>query len=127
MRQVSKMDLVVVAVLGLVLFALAITLVNVQYWARTRFVEHERAVDVGRRLADDEAHQLLKVRKASLPGSIFFFVCALGLEVPRDENMEKQVVDEHHRVTFAPDTAAAQAAAADGKAGASEGSRGGRP
>ena len=31
MRQVSKMDLVVVAVLGLVLFALAITLVNVQY------------------------------------------------------------------------------------------------
>ena len=38
MRQVSKMDLVVVAVLGLVLFALAITLVNVQYRARTLFV-----------------------------------------------------------------------------------------
>ena len=45
MRQVSKMDLVVVAVLGFVLFALAITLVNVQYRARTLFVEHERAVD----------------------------------------------------------------------------------
>ena len=48
MRQVSKMDLVVVAVLGLVLFALAITLVNVQYRARTLFVEHERAVDVAK-------------------------------------------------------------------------------
>ena len=110
MRQVSKMDLVVVAVLGLVLFALAITL-----------------VDVGRRLADDEAHLLLKVRKASLPGSIADGAGALGLEVARGENTVNLVVDEHHRVTFAPDTAAAQAAAADGKAGASEGSRGGRP
>ena len=118
MRQVSKMDLVVVAVLGLVLFALAITLVNVQYRARTLFVEHERAVDVGRRLADDEAH---------LPGSIADGAGALGLEVARGENTVNLVVDEHHRVTFAPDTAAAQAAAADGKAGASEGSRGGRP
>lgn len=126
MRQVSKMDLVVVAVLGLVLFALAITLVNVQYRARTLFVEHERAVDVGRRLADDEAHLLLKVRKASLPGSIADGAGALGLEVARGENTVN-LVDEHHRVTFAPDTAAAQAAAADGKAGASEGSRGGRP
>ena len=125
MRQVSKMDLVVVAVLGLVLFALAITLVNVQYRARTLFVEHERAVDVGRRL--DEAHLLLKVRKASLPGSIADGAGALGLEVARGENTVNLVVDEHHRVTFAPDTAAAQAAAADGKAGASEGSRGGRP
>ena len=72
MRQVSKMDLVVVAVLGLVLFALAITLVNVQYRARTLFVEHERAVDVGRRLADDEAHLLLKVRfpEASLTARV---------------------------------------------------------
>lgn len=120
MRQVSKMDLVVVAVLGLVLFALAITLVNVQYRARTLFVEHERAVDVGRRLADDEAHLLLKVRKASLPGSIADGAGALGLEVARGENTVNLVVDEHHRVTFAPDTAAAQAAAADG-------SRGGRP
>ena len=100
MRQVSKMDLVVVAVLGLVLFALAITLVNVQYRARTLFVEHERAVDVGRRLADDEAHLLLKVRKASLPGSIADGAGALGLEVARGENTVNLVVDEHHRVTF---------------------------
>ena len=88
---------------------------------------HARAVDVGRRLADDEAHLLLKVRKASLPGSIADGAGALGLEVARGENTVNLVVDEHHRVTFAPDTAAAQAVAADGKAGASEGSRGGRP
>lgn len=102
MRQVSKMDLVVVAVLGLVLFALAITLVNVQYRARTLFVEHERAVDVGRRLADDEAHLLLKVRKASLPGSIADGAGALGLEVARGENTVNLVVDEHHRARLRP-------------------------
>ena len=67
MRQVSKMDLVVVAVLGLVLFALAITLVNVQYRARTLFVEHERAVDVGRRLADDEAHIFSRSARRRFP------------------------------------------------------------
>ena len=127
MRQVSKMDLVVGGVVGRVLFAFAFTLVTVLYWGRRLLLELLRAVDVGRRLADDEAHLLLKVRKASLPGSIADGAGALGLEVARGENTVNLVVDEHHRVTFAPDTAAAQAAAADGKAGASEGSRGGRP
>ncbi len=106
MRQVNNMDLAVVSVLGVVLFVLAMTLVNVQYRARTLFVEHERAVDVGRKLADDEANLLLKVRKASLPGSIAEGAGALGLEVARGENTVNLVVDEHHRVTFAPDTAA---------------------
>ena len=70
MRQVNVLELAVVFVLGIVLFSLAITLVNVQYRARTLFVEHERAVDIGRRLADDQADLLLRVRKASLPGSL---------------------------------------------------------
>ena len=108
MRQVNNMDLAVVSVLGVVLFVLAMTLVNVQYRARTLFVEHERAVDVGRKLADDEANLLLKVRKASLPGSIAEGADALGLEVARGENTVNLVVDEHHRVTFAPDTAGGQ-------------------
>lgn len=108
MRQVNNMDLAVVSVLGVVLFVLAMTLVNVQYRARTLFVEHERAVDVGRKLADDEANLLLKVRKASLPGSIAEGAGSLGLEVARGENTVNLVVDEHHRVTFAPDTAVGQ-------------------
>ncbi len=108
MRQVNNMDLAVVSVLGVVLFVLAMTLVNVQYRARTLFVEHERAVDVGRKLADDEANLLLKVRKASLPGSIAEGAGSLGLEVARGENTVNLVVDEYHRVTFAPDTAVGQ-------------------
>ena len=127
MRQVSKMDLVVVAVLGLVLFALAITLVNVQYRARTLFVEHERAVDVGRRLADDEAHLLLKVRKASLPGSIADGAGALGLVGACGYIPVTVGVYQHHWAWLAPHRPAALGGAADGKAGASEGSRGGRP
>lgn len=129
MRQVNKMDLAVVAVLGLVLFALAITLVNVQYRARTLFVEHERAVDVGRRLADDEANLLLKVRRASLPGSIAEGAGALGLEVARGKNTVNLVVDEHHRVTFAPDaaTAGTQESDADAQVRSDERARGERP
>lgn len=103
MRQVNLLELCVVFVLGIVLFILAITLVNVQYRARTLFVEHERAVDVGRRLADDQADLLLKVRKAALPGSIAEGAAGLGLDVARGENTVNLVVDEHHRVTFAPD------------------------
>lgn len=103
MRQVNLLELCLVCILGVILFVMAITLVNVQYRARTLFVEHERAVDVGRRLADDQADLLLKVRKAALPGSIAEGATGLGLEVARGENTVNLVVDEHHRVTFAPD------------------------
>ena len=103
MRQVNLFELCLVCVLGIILFVMAITLVNVQYRARTLFVEHERAVDVGRRLADDQADLLLKVRKAALPGSISEGAKGLGLEVARGENTVNLVVDEHHRVSFAPD------------------------
>lgn len=103
MRQVNLFELCLVCVLGIILFVMAITLVNVQYRARTLFVEHERAVDVGRRLADDQADLLLKVRKAALPGSISEGAKGLGLEVAHGENTVNLVVDEHHRVSFAPD------------------------
>lgn len=103
MRQVNVLELAVVFVLGIVLFSLAITLVNVQYRARTLFVEHERAVDIGRRLADDQADLLLRVRKASLPGSIAEGAAALGLMTARGENTVNLVVDDQHRVELAPD------------------------
>ena len=110
MRQVNGLELAVVFVLGIVLFSLAITLVNVQYRARTLFVEHERAVDIGRRLADDQADLLLRVRKASLPGSLADGAASLGMVSARGENTVNLVVDEHHRVDFAPDTPTAESA-----------------
>ena len=103
MRQVNAFELVAVVALGVILFALAIALVNVQYRARTLFVEHERAVDVGRRLADVQADLLLRVRKASLPGSIAEGAAALGLMTARGENTVNLVVDDQHRVELAPD------------------------
>ena len=110
MRQVNTFELVAVVALGFILFALAIALVNVQYRARTLFVEHERAVDVGRRLADDQADLLLRVRKASLPGSLADGAASLGMVSARGENTVNLVVDEHHRVDFAPDTPTAESA-----------------
>lgn len=101
MRQVSVLELVLIAVLGIVLLILAFTQVNVQYRARTLFVEHERAVDVGRRLADDQADLLLRVRRASLPGSIAEGAAKLGLETARGENTVNLVVDDQKRVTVA--------------------------
>ena len=102
MRQVNAFELGTVLFLGVTLFALAIVLVNVQYRARTLFVEHERAVDVGRRLADDQADLLLSVRKSSLPGSISEGAAALGLMTARGENTVNLVVDDQHRVELAP-------------------------
>ena len=110
MRQVNAFELGTVLFLGVTLFALAIVLVNVQYRARTLFVEHERAVDIGRRLADDQADLLLRVRKASLPGSLADGAASLGMVSARGENTVNLVVDEHHRVDFAPDTPTAESA-----------------
>ena len=110
MRQVNVLELAVVFVLGIVLFSLAITLVNVQYRARTLFVEHERAVDIGRRLADDQADLLLRVRKASLPGSLADGAASLGMASARGEHTLNLAVDEHHPVDLAPDTPTAESA-----------------
>ena len=46
-------------------------------------VEHERAIDVERRLKDDQAELLMRVRRASLPSRISDSAAAFGL-VPVD-------------------------------------------
>jgi cell division protein FtsL len=107
MRFLNFLELFFALVLGAVLFVMSLMLVNKQYEMRTLFVEHERAVDVGRRLGDDQADLLLKVRRASLPGSIAQGAAALGLVQAGNDNTINLVVDSSKRVEIAPDTAAA--------------------
>lgn len=70
MRRISRMELFWAALLGLVLFASALCLVELQYRTRVLFVEHEHEVDLMRRLLDDQAELQMKVRRAALPGEI---------------------------------------------------------
>lgn len=58
-------------------------LVNERYRMRQLFVEHERAIDTERRLKDDQAELLMRVRRASLPGRISETAATFGL-VPVD-------------------------------------------
>ena len=64
MRPATRGELFAVLVLGMLLFASAVALVEVQYRTRLLFVEHEHEVDVTRRLMDDEAELLMQVRRA---------------------------------------------------------------
>lgn len=80
MRSVSRMELFWAALLGIALFASAICLVELQYRTRVLFVEHEHEADLTRRLLDDQAELLMKVRRAALPGEIAEGAAALGLE-----------------------------------------------
>ena len=85
--------------LGVVVtLGIAVQLVHLRYEIRTLFVEHERAVEIGRRLADDQADLLLKIRRAALPSSITEGVKSIGLEDARGENTVNIVMDENHRV-----------------------------
>ena len=61
MRQVSKMDLVVVAVLGLVLFALAITLVNAPFHIHVAAIVSFNFLSIASQFEDLLVGQLLHV------------------------------------------------------------------
>ena len=70
MRSVSRAELIAVFLLGIILFASAIALVELHYRSRLLFVEHEHEVGIARRLLDDQAELQMKVRRAALPGTI---------------------------------------------------------
>lgn len=99
MRQMGIFQFIFMMLGVIATLSLAVVLVQQRYQIRTLFVEHERAVDVGRRLADDQADLLLKIRRAALPSSISQGAQALGLEEARGENTVSLVMDENHRVT----------------------------
>lgn len=83
MKQPSKPLFVLTVATGLALLAASVVLVNERYRMRELFIEHERAIDMERRLKDDQAELLMRVRRASLPGRISETAGAFGL-VPAD-------------------------------------------
>ena len=70
MRPVTRAELLWTVVLGVVLVGSAFCLVDLHFQMRQLFVAHEHEMDVHRRLLDDQAELEMKVRRASLPGSI---------------------------------------------------------
>ena len=80
MRQVARSELIWAVLLGAALFASAVALVELHCRARQLYIDHEREVDVHRRLLDEQADLEMKVRRASLAGNIAAGASMLGLE-----------------------------------------------
>ncbi len=99
MGRMGLLQFIFMMIFVTVTLGLAVTLVHQRYEIRTLFVEHERAVDVSRRLSDDQADLLLKIRRAALPSAITQGAQELGLEEAKSENTVSLVMDENHRVT----------------------------
>ncbi|EJX07360.1 hypothetical protein EVA_04531 [gut metagenome] len=77
---------------------------NLQYRSRTLFVEHERAIDIGRKLLDDQAELEYKVRKASLPGNVVSEAEKLGLVPSTEEESITLIYDKTGKVFFPGET-----------------------
>ena len=82
-KEREKVLFILSIVTGIALLAGSVMLVNERYRMRQLFVEHERAIDVERRLKDDQAELLMRVRRASLPSRISDSAASFGL-VPVD-------------------------------------------
>lgn len=106
MHSVSKVELGLIAVLGAVLFASALALVEIHYRTRLLFVAQERAVDLERRLMDDQAELQMKVRRAALPGTISAGAVMMGLEGATGNNTYTFVEEPDGRIVFSRETQA---------------------
>lgn len=80
MKEASPFERVLVISLGAVLLASAVASVELHLRTRGVFTAHEREVAMTRRLSDDRAELLMKVHRASLPGSIASGAQELGLK-----------------------------------------------
>ena len=106
MRSVSRAELIAVFLLGIILFASAIALVEIHYRSRLLFVEHEHEVGIARRLLDDQAELQMKVRRAALPGTISAGAQMMGLEGATGAVTYTLVADAQGRIDFAEETKA---------------------
>ena len=106
MRSVSRAELIAVFLLGIILFASAIALVELHYRSRLLFVEHEHEVGIARRLLDDQAELQMKVRRAALPGTISAGAQMMGLEGATGAVTYTLVADAQGRIDFAEATEA---------------------
>ena len=110
MRRLNGALIGLVAVLGAILFALALILVNFQYRSRTLFVEHERAIEAGRKILDDQAELEYKVRKAGLPGNIVAEAEKAGLVPSTEEESVTLVYARSGRVVDPEEAGAGESA-----------------
>ena len=106
MRSVSRAELIAVFLLGIILFASAIALVELHYRSRLLSVEHEHEVGIARRLLDDQAELQMKVRRAALPGTISAGAQMMGLEGATGAVTYTLVADAQGRIDFAEETKA---------------------
>lgn len=106
MRSVSRAELIAVFLLGIILFASAIALVELHYRSCLLFVEHEHEVGIARRLLDDQAELQMKVRRAALPGTISAGAQMMGLEGATGAVTYTLVADAQGRIDFAEETKA---------------------
>ena len=106
MRSVSRAELIAVFLLGIILFASAIALVELHYRSRLLFVKHEHEVGIARRLLDDQAELQMKVRRAALPGTISAGAQMMGLEGATGAVTYTLVADAQGRIDFAEETKA---------------------
>lgn len=78
--------------LTLLLLGMAFYLIAMQVAVRTVFIAHDNAVAQGKRLKEEQADLLMKIRRASLPGEIAQGAQALGLSVAKDDDTVSLVV-----------------------------------
>ena len=116
MSRTSPIELVWVAVLGFALFVSALSLVDLHYRTRQVFVAHERELDTARKLLDDQAELQMKVRRASLPGSIVAGARELGLKGATGDNTVTLVRAKDGTVVLSEETKARIAAEAAAQA-----------
>ncbi len=78
--------------LTVLLMGMAAYLIAMQVEVRTIFIAHDNAIATGKRLKEEQADLLMKIRRASLPGEISQGAQALGLSVAKDDNTVSLVV-----------------------------------
>lgn len=131
MHSVSRAELGWTVLLGAVLVGSAFMLIGLHVEMRQTFVEHEHEMDVHRRLLDDQAELEMKVRRASLPGSIAAGAGMLDLTGATGANTVTLVEAADGSIDFLPEIrreldAMASRERGDGAA-AGEAREGGRP
>ena len=81
-KEREKVLFILSIVTGIALLAGSVMLVNERYRMRQLFVEHERAIDVERRLKDDQAELLM--REPHLRLGLRLWACACRRRAHRD-------------------------------------------
>ena len=103
MPPVTRGELLWTSVLGAVLVGSAFCLVGLHFQMRQVFVAHEHEMDVHRRLLDDQAELEMKVRRASLAGSITAGAAMLDLSGATGSDTVTLVETPDGRIDFLPE------------------------